>query len=343
MRGRFERALASIERGVRSLPLDASAPGLALDEFHELFATSLWAAHRMGQAPDGSGLVPAFFEHRGWNDVDLRRYREALARPAGPTALLYDPDRPDETQRNRVFVLRELYRTIGAEAADRTHRLLRSVGLDTQDQLRVVVCDGPLLLGWIGGFRDTPFTVREKRGLERLVPALRAALLWRRRLDEAGLMRAGLVASMEAIGCPAFLVSKTGSLAHANTLGSEMAAEQARGLAAGLHEAVVANRAESIAVRAPGLPEHELVLLRDESSRSRQSVARAAEAWSLTRRQSEVLALVASGESNKGVAAKLGCAEVTVEFHVTALLRKAGAATRAELTARVWGADRRRG
>jgi DNA-binding CsgD family transcriptional regulator len=41
------------------------------------------------------------------------------------------------------------------------------------------------------------------------------------------------------------------------------------------------------------------------------------------------------GDSNKLIAAKLGCALRTAEVHVTALLRKAGSATRTELVARL--------
>ena len=61
----------------------------------------------------------------------------------------------------------------------------------------------------------------------------------------------------------------------------------------------------------------------------------AARDWMLTSRQTDVLALVAVGESNKLIAAKLGCALRTVEVHVTALLRKAGCDSRAELVARL--------
>jgi DNA-binding NarL/FixJ family response regulator len=49
-----------------------------------------------------------------------------------------------------------------------------------------------------------------------------------------------------------------------------------------------------------------------------------------------VLELLAHGSGNKDIAALLGCAEVTVEFHVTALLKKAGAVGRAGMIARFW-------
>jgi DNA-binding NarL/FixJ family response regulator len=45
---------------------------------------------------------------------------------------------------------------------------------------------------------------------------------------------------------------------------------------------------------------------------------------------------VAQGRSNRQISRALGCAESTVELHVTALLAKAGCRSRAELVARFW-------
>jgi DNA-binding CsgD family transcriptional regulator len=67
-----------------------------------------------------------------------------------------------------------------------------------------------------------------------------------------------------------------------------------------------------------------------------ERLGRAVEAWDLTARQIEVLELLAQGEANKEIAQALDCAENTVELHVTRLLRKSGAPTRAKLIARFW-------
>lgn len=53
----------------------------------------------------------------------------------------------------------------------------------------------------------------------------------------------------------------------------------------------------------------------------------------LTAREREVLRLVASGARNQAIAEELGISSNTVKFHVSNLLRKTGANTRAELTA----------
>ena len=58
-----------------------------------------------------------------------------------------------------------------------------------------------------------------------------------------------------------------------------------------------------------------------------------ADGASLTSREHEVLRLVTAGESNQAIAVQLGISANTVKFHVSNLLRKVGARTRAELTA----------
>jgi DNA-binding NarL/FixJ family response regulator len=84
-----------------------------------------------------------------------------------------------------------------------------------------------------------------------------------------------------------------------------------------------------------GAPSYRLVV----RSGSPNAAARAAvlgRRWALTSRQVEVLSLLARGLANKSIAAALGCAEVTVELHVTALLHKFGVDCRAALVARFW-------
>jgi DNA-binding NarL/FixJ family response regulator len=69
---------------------------------------------------------------------------------------------------------------------------------------------------------------------------------------------------------------------------------------------------------------------------TKSRAARLAREHGLTPRQAQVLAHLAAGKANKTIAAHLGCAENTVEFHVTGLLSKCACESRAELVARFW-------
>ena len=65
-------------------------------------------------------------------------------------------------------------------------------------------------------------------------------------------------------------------------------------------------------------------------------VAHAVTMLQLTPRQGEVLEHVARGLTNKEIAHQLGTAENTIELHITRILRKAGASSRAQLLATLW-------
>lgn len=65
------------------------------------------------------------------------------------------------------------------------------------------------------------------------------------------------------------------------------------------------------------------------------NIARATEEWiePLTKREREVLQMLAAGLGNKEIAAKLNISDHTVKFHVGSILGKLGAASRAEAVA----------
>jgi DNA-binding CsgD family transcriptional regulator len=58
--------------------------------------------------------------------------------------------------------------------------------------------------------------------------------------------------------------------------------------------------------------------------------------WQLTARQTEVLAQLVLGRSNKEIAADVGCSVATIATHVLAILRKADVHSRQELIAHYW-------
>jgi DNA-binding CsgD family transcriptional regulator len=75
------------------------------------------------------------------------------------------------------------------------------------------------------------------------------------------------------------------------------------------------------------------------SDPTEQRLARATSMWQLTQRQREVLEHVVAGRANKEIAKELGCADNTIELHVTRLFRKAEVSSRAQLIARFWSPE----
>ena len=59
----------------------------------------------------------------------------------------------------------------------------------------------------------------------------------------------------------------------------------------------------------------------------------------VTRAERDVLAQVLMGKSNREIAGTLGCSVKNVEFHVSKILRKAGAPSRARLLVQMMGSS----
>ncbi len=86
-----------------------------------------------------------------------------------------------------------------------------------------------------------------------------------------------------------------------------------------------------------GLPGPCLLTAPAANPTSEDRIKAAALRWRLSRRQREVLELLAKGRSNKEIALALGCAVSTVEIHVSAVLQKTGVGRRAQLIAQLVG------
>jgi DNA-binding CsgD family transcriptional regulator len=155
---------------------------------------------------------------------------------------------------------------------------------------------------------------------------------------------AALAATLELVREPAFVLSERGEIRSAN--------------AAGLRELKGAPKVEALLLRSAldeGCTAFEVTPLRGSSGTvvgflairrlgsayvlaSREHrVSRAARRWALTRRQSQVLSLIAEGASNARIAAQLGISERTAEDHVAAILSRAAASTRSALLAELLG------
>lgn len=251
----------------------------------------------------------------------------------------FEPLRPQGAQRNRPLTRRQLLTVQpGADESPALKAWHGRVGLSGADQLRVLLCAGPRLLGWLGAFRREPFTRDERALLGALVTPVRDALLREERhLGERLALRA-LPAALEAIGAPAFVVER-GRLAHVNGAGHAALALDGA-LKAEVLDAVRSSLAPArfsvTTLSEPGAPPCHLVVLEARPADSASTLARHAATWKLTAREAQVLRLLAEGHPNKHIAVALGCAVATVEIHVSRLLAKSHSGSRAALVARCW-------
>jgi DNA-binding CsgD family transcriptional regulator len=239
----------------------------------------------------------------------------------------YDPRCPASDQRNRVcsFPIKQLT-TTGAYA------VLRKYGVNTA-QIRVLMCEGPSLLAWVGAFRDDAFTDRERSLLARIITTLRRRLVLERRLQEADAKSSLLEVALERIASAAFVTDARGHVLHANVAGRAVLDRNARELLPRLAAAqsIHDSEFEIHAITARGVPLQRLVFLREPTDLCAARVARAAQCWSLTGRQSEVLHAILRGQTNARISAELQISERTVEVHVTAILERAQCVSRAAL------------
>lgn len=160
--------------------------------------------------------------------------------------------------------------------------------------------------------------------------------------DEAALAIAALDAALAHIALAAFVARPDGAVLRANAAGRAMAEADPRGVAAALARASADHDAggpfTAARIDAGDGPPCFLVVQQRAAATHDERVAAAARRWRLTGRQEHVLAHLVKGASNRAIAEALGCAETTVEVHVSAVLRKSGSESRAELVARFWGA-----
>ncbi len=331
MRLQDERFIADFEGQLESFSENGASPvDWIITAIREKLEMSVSAAMRL--EPGEDGWVPGLFHVQGRTHHQFDRYFSLIATVGG---IRYDPRCPQPSQRNEVVTLDDLCVMDGAELDD-TRDLLATIGVEDQDQLRVLVCDGPMLLAWIGGFKPSPFTARDRRLLARLTPAMRKALAMHRRLLDAQLAHAGLAAALEQIGGPCFLVAPGGVVAHANGAGRALLDKDAA-VTRDRVRGMIRRGEEGVSrVISEGQAPHHLVLLRDDSWMLAMRVERARTAWTLTPQQTRVLELLVQGDSNKSIGVKLARSEAAVEIHVTALFRKSTTRSRGELSARFW-------
>jgi DNA-binding NarL/FixJ family response regulator len=156
-----------------------------------------------------------------------------------------------------------------------------------------------------------------------------------------GSRRSALQVALETIRSAAAIIDASGDLLEANAVAKELFAN-GNGRSA-WNEALRAIRAPGehadwivVPVESTSANEAYFVMSRRQpGDEFAPKLKTASKRWDLTKRQCEVLELIAEGRPNAAIAAILGISARTVEIHVTALLQKAGVENRAALIVRL--------
>jgi DNA-binding CsgD family transcriptional regulator len=208
-------------------------------------------------------------------------------------------------------------------------------GLGRKRQVRSLICDGATLLGWVGGFRDRPFGHAALEVLRQLTPPLRARLKLEKQLALARAYRETLFHAIDALETPAFVLLGE-RIEHANPAGRSRLDSARETTCRELEARMQEGNPSCFTIARSGLPVLKLITLRPAEREVAALLHVSKTRWRLSPRQIEVLAHLAEGDTNKEIAAKLGCAEVTVEFHLRGLFNKTASENRSELVALFW-------
>ncbi|MHB8419400.1 MAG: helix-turn-helix transcriptional regulator [Myxococcales bacterium] len=284
------------------------------------------------------GVRPGFAEHlSAWLISAPRRFD------------LFDPLHPEPRQRNCALRCEDVPGP-GAYPASPFSGFLRRSGL-APEVVRLLVCDGPVLLAWVGALREEPFTSEHCQRLQRMAPALRRRLRLERQLGATAMRAAALPAVLEAVPTAAFLLGPTGTVRQANRAGEALLRKRGKAVRLALRTQAKRStspkpkgsakasgpRAPSFVlhvISAPGLPAHHLALERPAGNPLDRGVALAAARWGLSDKVEGVLALLVRGLSNRAIGARLRYADGTVELYVSRILAAAGVDSRAALLAK---------
>jgi DNA-binding CsgD family transcriptional regulator len=250
----------------------------------------------------------------------------------------YNPIRPEPVQRNVAMTLTDVQRLTGITSAP-ILSIYSKFGIGNDDQLRVLVSEGSSLLAWVGVFQDEPIAPRQRRMLQHLVPALQRRFATERVLSTAPLAQRLLLAALEEIASPAFVLSEAGVVLEANALGRAWLEKDSARKRASLHDAMRPRSRRSDGFRvtrvaSAGTAVRHLVIRKAEAGGLVHASVIAAR-WGFTPRETQVLTLIVEGLTNRTIAAELAVSERTVEAHLTRMFEKAQVESRAQLMVRV--------
>jgi hypothetical protein len=214
--------------------------------------------------------------------------------PVTPTALRNRALRTREVNRHRYANPSPAERHTISEVVDK----IPGYGI-VMDDLGVSVCDGDVVLGWVGSTRRAPFDHRETAVLDAVVPSLKARMLLEHQLGLGGASRALLEAALEAIPTATFIVAGS-SIEHANAIGRILLERERAATVDRLRESMRTSSPDApfaiTPVEWPGTLPMALAVLRggrSDGGEVRRRLATFSVRNTLTPRQGEVLALLA--------------------------------------------------
>jgi DNA-binding CsgD family transcriptional regulator len=297
----------------------------------------LWVAVRMCRS--AQSWIPEFVHAAGPRDSGprARRALKAYIPAAGAQFTRFDPLHPAASDRNAVFGSHDADWMASARQAP-IFSVHRTLGVDEHSFLRTLLCDGPMLLAWVGGFREEPFRPHEITAFRSLLAPLQRRLRFARLLD--GGATGALASALDAMPNASFIARDDGTIEHANLAGARLLERSLRGTIDLVRERIALRGPETalapMSLAQPGAPSSRFVVLDEYDRFAQERLAHAARAWRLTPRQTQVLDRLARGEANKDIATKIGRSVRTVEVHVSTILTRARVASRAELVAKFW-------
>jgi DNA-binding CsgD family transcriptional regulator len=296
------------------------------------------------RAEASTSFCPTFVPDVGWSSdyihaMDFERGRvvddEVLTALAAAPADSFSPIFP-LTKANRDRVLYGSFET-QRKYAEYHYRKIEEAVFVPMATVGMALTDEGVFVGWIGfGSYQDAFAPWTRTLLDDLQSVLRRRLRFDRRIRELRAAGAGIDLALEALEVPAFILVG-GRMLHANAAGRSAFDGNRAGVLAALSESLKGAPDAPFAISErslAGLPTIALAIQRRPAEpRSLDELARTC---ALTPRERAVLQLLVRGLSNKVIAGTLSCAVKTVEVHVSAILRKTRAGSRAELTARLW-------
>ncbi|MBS1124256.1 MAG: Transcriptional regulator, LuxR family [Deltaproteobacteria bacterium] len=257
----------------------------------------------------------------------------------------YDHQRPEPWQRGRVIITPSPSNMLRDGAPARYHgklvhpdevtieTCLRPTGGD-RPTARVLVCDGASLLAHVALFDEHELRHGQHAILRRLVGPLTKRLQLERRLEDAETYKLGVEAAMEFLPVAAFLLSSRGVIG-ANRVARAWIDADPTVPGSLLRRAGPDPALFDVTALRAGATTHYLALRRTTGLDTAARLAVKARVWKLTPRETEVAGWIVKGATNRAIADELGCAESTVETHVTRILCKAEVESRGELVVNI--------